>query len=189
MSCGVVSRKAFAKSLRLLLDHGFHFTVIGGSVVEIALKSRDLGPDIDLFAEDPNVFDEEEYYRVAEELGWSVGQTWLGTPALVARVEGEEFHIEFYDNLFDFNVPEELLEQSVRVNIEGVRVKMVSLEDHIVLKANAGRSQDINRLKEIARLVNKGKLQVDSDKIRETASLFPDEKVILRRLREAGFTV
>ena len=185
----MVSRKAFASAIRSLLDAGFHFTVIGGTVVEVALKSRDLGPDVDVFAEEPNVFFEEEYYRVAEELGWGVGQTWLGTPSLIARVEGEEFPVEFYDNLFDFNVPEEILHRAVKVNIEGVRVKMVTLEDHIVLKANAGRSQDMDRLKELARLARKGKLRVDEARLREAASLFPDEKVILRRLREAGFTV
>ncbi|MEB3806288.1 MAG: nucleotidyltransferase [Desulfurococcales archaeon] len=184
----MVSRQSFARALRLLLDHGFQFTVIGGSVVEVALGSRDLGPDIDLFAEEPNVFLEEEYYGVAEELGWGVGQTWLGTPALIARLE-EEFPVEFYDNLFDFNVPEEILQRSVRVNIAGVRVKMVLVEDHIVLKANAGRSSDIERLKELARLAKKGKLKVDKNKLLEAASLFPDEKVILRRLRDAGFQI
>ncbi len=185
----MVSRRGFAEAVRLLLDKGFRFTVIGGTVVELALGSRDLGPDVDVFAEEPNVFFEEEYHAVAEELGWGVGQTWLGTPALQARVGGEEFPIEFYDNLYDFNVPPEILERAQRVSVQGVRVRMVLLEDHIVLKANRGLGQDMDRLAELARLAKKGKLHVDPGKLREAASFFDDEKVILRRLREAGFPV
>lgn len=184
----MVSSQVLAKALRMLLDEGFQFTIIGGTVVELELGSKDLGPDVDLFAEEPNVFMEEQYYAVAEKLGWGVGQTWLGTPSLIARLE-EEFPIEFYDNLFDFNVPEEILNRARRVRLNGVRVKMVTLEDHIVLKANAGRSSDMDRLKEIARLAKKGRLKVDEAALKEAASLFPDEKVILRRLREAGFKV
>ena len=185
----MVSKRAFSAAVRLLLDRGFRFTVIGGTVVELALGSRDLGPDVDVFAEEPNVLFEEEYHRVAEELGWSVGQTWLGTPSLIASVEGESFPIEFYDNLFDFNVPPEILERAKAVNVQGVRVRMVSVEDHIVLKANRGLGQDMDRLKELARLAKKGRLKVDPSRLREAASYFPDEKVILRRLRDAGFPV
>ncbi|MCE4627439.1 MAG: nucleotidyltransferase [Desulfurococcales archaeon] len=184
----MVSKQSFAKALRMLLDQGFQFTVIGGTVIEVALGSKDLGPDIDLFAEEPNVFMEEEYYSVAEELGWGIGQTWLGTPSLIARLE-EEFPIEFYDNLFDFNVPEEMLQRAVKMSVGGIRVKMITVEDHIVLKANAGRSSDMERLKELARYAKKGKLKVDNKKLLDAAKLFHEEKVILRRLREAGFKV
>lgn len=184
----MVSRNSFANALRSLLDIGFQFTVIGGSVVEVALNSKDLGPDIDLFAEEPNVFLEEEYYSAAEKLGWGVGQTWLGTPSLIARLD-EEFPVEFYDNLFDFNVPEEMLNRARKVNVSGLRVKMITLEDHIVLKANAGRESDIERLKEIARYVNKGKLNISTEKLLDASKLFNEEKVIVRRLRDAGFKV
>jgi len=184
----MVSRRAFASIVRSLLDRGFRFTVIGGTVVEVELGSRDLGEDIDLFAEDPSVvIAEDEYYRLGEELGWSVGQTWLGTPRLLARVESEEVPVEFYDNIYDFYVPPEMLERARKVKVSGVNAKMVQLEDHIVLKANAGRREDMDRLKEIARLARKGKLRVDPRKIVEAASLFEDEHVILRRLRDAGF--
>lgn len=183
----MVSRSAFARSLSILLERGFRFTVIGGSVVGLAVGDSDLGDDIDLFAEDPSVLvDESEYYSLAEELGWILGQTWLGTPRLVARVGGEEVSLEFYDNLYDFYVPEEIILRAERVSVGGVRVKVVRVEDHIVLKANAGRSSDMDRLKEIGRLVKKGRLRIDKAAVEEAASLFEDEKVILRRLREVG---
>jgi len=185
----MVSKNAFARVVRELLDRGFRFTVIGGTVVELALRSRDLGPDIDVFAEEPNVLLEDEYRLVAEELGWGYGQTWLGTPRLIAHAEGEDVPVEFYDNIHDFYVPPEILERAEKVNVGGVRVRMVRLEDHIVLKANSGLGKDMDRLKELARLASKGRLRVDPARLREAASLFPDEKVILRRLRDAGFRV
>ena len=183
----MVSRQAFAWVVRALLDRGFRFTVIGGTVVELAIGSKDLGEDIDVFGEDPSPLFEDEYFRLGEELGWVVGQTWLGTPRVVARFHGEEVPIEFYDNLHDFYVPEEMLGRAERVRIGDVRVRMVRLEDHLALKAHAGRGIDMERLKEISRLVKRGKLRLDRDALLEAASFFGDEeKVVIRRLREAG---
>ncbi|MCE4624723.1 MAG: nucleotidyltransferase [Desulfurococcales archaeon] len=186
----MVSKKEFAQALRKLLDSGFRFTVIGGSVVELELGSRDLGDDIDLFAEAPSpVIEEEEYYRVAEENGWVIGQTWLGTPRVIVRVDQAEVPVEFYDNIYDFYVPEEILRDARKIRVSGVTVRAVRVEDHIVLKANAGRRSDMERLQEIARLVKKGKLQVDVKRIQWAAELFDDRKGILNRLRSAGFKV
>jgi len=184
----LVSREGFARAVRALLDEGFRFTVIGGSVVEIALRSRDLGDDIDVFAESPNpVIEEEEYHRVAEERGWVVGQTWLGTPRIVVRAGDAEVPVEFYDNIYDFYVPPEILEGAEKLRVGGVTVRAIRVEDHIVLKANAGRGSDMERLKELARLAKKKRLRLDTDRIRWAASLFDDEKGILNRLRSAGF--
>ncbi len=186
----MVSKNAFAWTVRQLLDRGFRFTVIGGTVVELALGSRDLGPDIDVFAEEPNVFMEDEYYSVAEELGWTVGQTWLGTPSLIGHYNEESVTVEFYDNLYDFYVPEPMIQEAQRVQVSGVKVRMISLEDHILLKAYSQRGSDFERLKELAKLAKKGKLRVDTGKLRERASLFgEEERIVIRRLRDAGFSV
>ncbi len=183
----LVSREGFASALRALLDRGFRFTIIGGTVVELELGSKDLGDDVDLFGEEPSPLFEEEYRAVAEELGWSIGQTWLGTPQLIARVGQEEIPIEFYENIHDFYVPSEMLERAIRIDVAGVRVKAVRLEDHIALKAHAGRSSDMERLKEIGRLAKRGKIRVDRKALEEAVSFFGDEaKVVARRLREAG---
>ncbi|MEN2999404.1 MAG: nucleotidyltransferase [Acidilobaceae archaeon] len=182
----MVSRNALARALKALLDHGFRFTVIGGTVVEYALGKEDLGDDVDLFAEHPSpVFDEGEYRRFAEELGWSYGQTWLGTPRIVASV-GEEVPIEFYENLYDFYVPEKVLEGSVRVEIGEIKVKMVTLEHYLLLKANSGRGVDMDRLAEIAKLVKRGRLALDVRKVEEGARSFDEGEVLLRRLREVS---
>lgn len=63
---------------------------------------------------------------------------------------------------------------------------MIQPEDHIVLKASSGRSIDIERLKEIGRLIKKGRLTVDKAKLLEATSEFEDREVIIRRLKEAS---
>jgi len=183
----MVSKRGVSEVLRILLDEGFRFTIIGGTVVELALGSKNLGDDVDLFTEEPSVLEEGEFLRVGEEYGWIVGQTWLGTPRLIARGGGEEVPVEFYDNLYDFYVPPEIIESSVRIQLDGVRVRVVSLEDHIVLKANSGRGSDMERLKEIARLHRRGRIRVDASRILDTVNLFDEPHVLLRRLRDAGF--
>ncbi|MEB3859706.1 MAG: nucleotidyltransferase [Desulfurococcales archaeon] len=182
----MVSRKGFVEALRLLLDEGFRFTVIGGSVVEIALGSRDLGADIDVFSEHPSVFDEQAFFELASSRNLVLGQTWLGTPRLIIRTASEEVPVEFYENLFDFYIPEEMIEESQRVSLDSLRIKAISVEDHIVLKANAGRSMDLDRLSEISRLIKRGRLEVRRDMIIKRAKLFDDEKTIIRRLRDSG---
>ena len=183
----MASRVSVSKALRALLDRGFRFTVIGGTVVELALGSSDLGDDVDLFGEEPSPLFEDEYRVVSEELGWVMGQTWLGTPRIIARVSGEDVVLEFYDNVHDFYVPEELLGRAERITIDDVRLRVVRLEDHIVLKAHAGRGSDMERLKEISRLARRGRLRIDRAKLLEAASFFGEERqVIVRRLEEAG---
>ncbi len=183
----MVSRRAFAEAVRMLLDRNFRFVVIGGTIIEYAMGSEDLGDDIDLFAESPSVVFEEHLYRsVAEEYGWILGYTWLGTPRIIVRVGGEEVPVEFYENIHDFYIPPAFIERSVRAEIGGVRVRMLQLEDHIVLKASAGRSVDMERLKEVSRLARKGRIPIDRRRLLEAASELEDRDVIIRRLREVA---
>lgn len=183
----MVSRAALAASMKILLERGFRFTIIGGTVVELAAGKSDLGDDVDLFAESPSpVFEETAFSQLAEEMNWTYGQTWLGTPRIVARVAGEEVPIEFYDNIYDFYVPESIIEEGSRIDIGGIRLKIISLEDHILLKANAARGPDMDRLAEIAKMVKKGKLTVDKRRLEDRASVFDEPLVIIRRLREVS---
>lgn len=183
----MVSRKAFAQAIRMLTSNNVKFTLIGGSVIAIAVGASDLGDDIDLFAESPNVIDNEDAYRaMAEANSWDYGQTWLGTPRITMLVEGEEVPVEFYDNLYDFYVPEDFISSARRVEVEGIKVKSIGVEHYLVLKARAGREQDEDALKEIGSLVKGGRLRVDRGRVEELAGEFDERQVILRRLREHG---
>ena len=183
----MVSQREFAGAVRALLDEGFRFTVIGGTVVELELGRRDLGDDIDVFAEEPDVLAEEDrYFLTAEEKGWEYSKTWLGTPRIGVRVNHSMVPVEFYDNMLDFYVPPLMLERARMTSIAGVRVRIILLEDHLVLKANAGRDKDLQRLAEIGKLVKRGRLRVDREKIFEAIAEYEEQATLINRLREAG---
>ncbi|ESQ25701.1 MAG: putative nucleotidyltransferase [uncultured Acidilobus sp. JCHS] len=183
----MVSRRAFAAALRALLDNGFRFTIIGGSVISIAAELDDMGDDIDLFAESPSVVEAEEAYGRAADLNhWDLGQTWLGTPRITMVVEAEEVPVEFYDNLYDFYVPERFIHEAKRVDVEGVKVKVIKPEEYLALKGRAGREEDLEGLKRVADLVKRGRLKVSYEEIEKAVEEFDEAQIIMRRLREAG---
>ena len=183
----LVGRKAFAAAMRLLLNSGLKFTIIGSTVVSIEAGLDDMGEDVDLFAESPSVVESEEFYvRVAEANSWHLGQTWLGTPRITVIAEGEEVPVEFYDNLYDFYVPERFIREARRVDVEGVKVKAITVEEYLALKGRAGREEDVEGLKRAAELVKKGRLKLSADEVRRAAEEFEESQIILRRLREVG---
>ncbi len=183
----LVGRKAFATAMRSLLDSGLKFTVIGGTVVSLEAGLDDVGDDVDLFAESPSVMESEDaYIRVAEANSWHIGQTWLGTPRITVIAEGEEVPVEFYDNLYDFYVPERFIRDARRVDVEGVKVKAIRVEEYLALKGRAGREEDVEGLKRVVELIKRSRLKVSYDEVKRAAEEFEESQIILRRLREVG---
>lgn len=181
----MVSRRAFAQAMRRLLDNNFKFTVIGGTIAALAMGQQDLGDDVDVFAESPSIVDNEDAFRsVAEANSWDYGQTWLGTPRITIIVSDEEVPVEFYDNLYDFYIPERFLAEAKRVEVEGVRVKALGLEHYLVLKARSG--SDDETLKYLGEAARKGRLKVEANRIYDLSKEFDDRQVIIRKLKEYG---
>ena len=171
-----------------IAEAGIDAVIIGGTVVELSLKARRFKGDIDLFAVEPSpLLDEEVFRNLAEREGWDYSYTELGTPRLLAKTSSGEVPVEFYENIYDFYVPLEMLREATSIRLRGLRVRIISVEDYLVLKARAGEERDLARLKELASMP---RLKVDTRRIRERAGLFEDESdIILRRLRDAGFKV
>lgn len=183
----MVSIRAFIEVIRKLLNEGIKFVIIGDTAVLLSIKSNDLGDDIDLFVESPGVLENENFYQeLAEKNGWSYGQTWLNTPKITAIVSNEEVNIDFYDNLYDFYIPESFIENAQRIEIDGLRIKTLSIEQYLVLKSYSGKEEDIEKLKNILNIIKKHKIRINEDKIVELAEEVGDKNTILRRLREVG---
>ncbi len=175
--------------LRALVDEGLDGIIIGDTVLALALGRKNLEGDIDVFAVGFSpLFEEEKIRSIAEEHGWDVGTTDLGTPSIIARVKGKTIVVELYENILDFYVPEDVIEESVDV---GLPMKAVSLEAYVLLKSRAGREEDDRDLAEIAELASKGKIKLDLAKIRRLLSVFPEEDLstMVHRLRKAGINV
>lgn len=178
-----------AEIMKVLVDASVKAVVIGSTVVQLELRKKQLEEDVDLFVEEPSPFIEEEFYRrLASEHGWGVGQTWIGTPSLIARRGGEDIVVELYENIYDFYVPPELLERAPKKNIRGVPVRVLRLEDYALLKAKAGRDEDMEDLEELAMLVKSGRLRFDRRLVRESIQFFPeeDQRLMEKRLKKVG---
>ncbi len=179
--------------LKTLSDSGFKFVLIGSTVVDLELRVKKFEDDIDLFALEPSPLIEEDVYRSkAEEHGWTMSQTSLGTPKFIIRVpSGSEVVVEFYENIHDFYIPIELLDEAPYKSIGGVKVKTLRPEDYIVLKAKAGREIDIEDLRIIKEYIDSGKLRINERVLKKDISLMPEEDkpLIVRRLKSIGFRV
>ncbi|MEM4971918.1 MAG: nucleotidyltransferase, partial [Sulfolobales archaeon] len=123
----------------------------------------------------------------ADEMGWDVGSTWLGTPSLVVRVGSEEVPLDLYEAVHDFYIPWEFVEGSRVVDLSGYPLRMLSPEQHIVLKARSGSEFVDEELHEYVDLYESGDLRISLQELRRLSSLFEDQRAIISRLRKAGF--
>ncbi len=183
------SLEDLAEIMRVLNEAGVRAVIIGSTVVQLEERRKQLEEDIDLFVEEPSPFIEEEFYReLASRQGWGVGQTWLGTPSLIARRAGHDIIVELYENIYDFYVPPEVLERAPKKNIRGVEIRVLRLEDYALLKAKAGRDEDMEDLEELALLVKSGRVKFDKRLVRESIRFFPeeDQKLMEKRLKKVG---
>jgi len=174
------------KALRVLVDSGVNFVIIGDTVVQLALKRSVLEGDVDLFVIEPGVLGNEEFYReLAEENGWGYGSTEIGTPRLIARVNDAEIVVELYENFMDIEVPVEVLSKARTIVLETVRVKLLHPEHYFVLKARQG--VDLEKL--ATYLKELGKL--DHKLLREAISYYPadEQRLIVERLESIGLKI
>ncbi|KSW12472.1 nucleotidyltransferase [Pyrodictium occultum] len=179
--------------LSRLQRHGVKGVIVGSTVVELELRRRRFEDDVDIFALEPSpLIEEERYHAIAEEEGWQVAYTALGTPKFVARLpSGEEVIVEFYENIHDYYIPPEMLERAGKRRLGNIEARLLRLEDYIVLKAKAARETDIEDLKIIREYIDEGRLKVDERLIRQGIELLPEEdkRFVANKLREIGFNI
>ncbi|MFP3228269.1 MAG: nucleotidyltransferase [Caldisphaera sp.] len=184
----MVSSKAFTEIIRKLLDEGIKFTVIGDTVILLNIKSEEVGEDIDLFVESPSILENEGFYEgIAEKYKWLYGRTWLNTPKITAIINNEEINLDLYDNLYDFYIPESFIKNAQRIDVNGLRIRAITIEQYLVLKSYSGKEEDIEKLKEVLIILKKNRIKIDENKIVEAAKELGEENTILRRLKEIGY--
>ncbi len=179
------SSRALSRMIGLLRAEGIDGVVIGSTSVELALGRESFEGDVDLFVTSTSVL---VNYSVLEELarsrGCILGSTWLGTPSITCFVDGYEVTVDLYENLYDFYIPDEIIEGAVEYDVLGTSVRAVRPEDYVVLKAVAGRTEDLEALRSIGGLARSRRLKLDRELVESRARLFSDAQVILRRLSE-----
>lgn len=183
------SKECLRSTLLALREKGIDGVLIGSTVYQLLLGWKELEDDVDIFSTSLSPsFDEDLILEAAEELSCFTGQTAWGTPQLRCMVEGCEIIIELYENLYDFYIPEEIIASHQEVNIRGVTVKILRIEDYLLLKAKAGREKDLEDLKFLSDLIRSGDLKIRRDILLTHAELFEesDKKLIIKRLRESS---
>ncbi len=188
----VFSRECLAEAIRSLREKGIDGVIIGSTTYMLKAGFKEFEDDVDLFTTSISPsFDDELVFQVANELGCFTGQTEWGTPQLRCPIESCDLIIELYENMFDFYVPEEMISNAETYVIKGVKVKALRVEDYLTLKAKAGRQEDLEDLQFLADLIKAGKLKINKNLILSRLKLFEEyeEKLILRRLREAGIKI
>jgi len=169
---------------------GLGFIIIGDTCVYYAAGHRVFQGDVDLYIFNGSIsFVENDLRKFAEESGWDIGSTELGTPSLVLRKNDEDIAVDLYEAMHDFYVPAELIESSRVIDVGGLSIRILSPEQHIVLKARSGSEDAIAELSEYLDLYESGDLSINIQEIRRLASLFEDQRTILYRLRKAGFQI
>ncbi len=177
--------KELAKEFEL---NNIDAVIIGSTIVSLALggyfKEEE---DLDLFVINRSPLLEEDLFKnIAISKGWDYTYTDYGTPRLIVPFEYGEFFIDFYENIHDFYVPEEILEKETRrIKINHYRIKVLSLEAYIVLKARIGRRIDDRDLARVKELIEEGYLKVNRRKIEELLKYFPEEEISIMKNRLA----
>lgn len=180
----------FVYIVERLEDLGLKLVIIGDTSILYAAGFRIFEGDLDLYAfEGSPSASLEALSSLAGELGWDLGSTGIGTPALVARSGDSEILVELYEPIYDFYIPRELVENSRIVSVDTHALRILTPEQHIVLKAREGSENSEEKLSKYYELFEKGQLKINVQDLRRYASLFDEEKTLLSRLRKAGFPV
>jgi len=169
--------------LSVFISYGIKFIIIGDTVVQLALKRKELTGDIDLFIIEPSIFLEEEMYkRIAEENKWDYSTTEAGTPRLVARINSREIVLELYENFMDIYIPDDIINDVKTLKIKDTKISMLNPEQYFVLKARQG--VDLDRIAEYVKKLKK----IDYKLIKKTIEKYPEEEqqLIKERLKSIG---
>lgn len=166
-----------------LIERGVDFIVIGDTVVQLALRKKGFEGDIDIFAFKPSPLVEGEFYRsIAEEEGWDMGTTEIGTPRFIAKVGDKDIVVEVYESFMDIEIPPEIFNEAKSIKLGGYRIRILRPEQYFVLKARQGI--DLDKLAKYYRELGK----LDKKVLVKTIEYFPDDEreIIKERLRDIG---
>jgi predicted nucleotidyltransferase len=179
------SARALAKILDLLGREGISGVLVGSTALQLAAGMQGFEGDVDLFVTSTSVLANlgivEEFVR---RYGCLLGSTWVGTPSITCYVDGEEVVVDLYENMHDFYIPNEILEDSVEYEVQGIRVRAVRPEDYLVLKAVSSAMEDPDVVESLRGFLRSKRIKLNRRLIESRLQLFEDPQAIMRRLGE-----
>ncbi|RLG88758.1 MAG: nucleotidyltransferase [Thermoprotei archaeon] len=181
-----------AEVIEVLREKGIDGVIIGSTVLAVTIGAKELEDDVDLFVTSFSPTIEEQKIRdVAKELGWDLGRTGIDTLSIIARKGDKEIVIELYENIYDFYVPSHVINNARRVRISGRRLKLIRIEDYILLKARRGSEFDLEDLRVMRSMISSRELRIDEGYLKKSLLNFPEEdrSLIISRLRSVNFKI
>ena len=181
-----------AEVIEVLREKGIDGVIIGSTVLAVTIGAKELEDDVDLFVTSFSPTIEEQKIRdVAKELGWDLGRTGIDTLSIIARKGDKEIIIELYENIYDFYVPSHVINNARRVRISGRRLKLIRIEDYILLKARRGSEFDLEDLRVMRSMISSRELRIDEGYLKKSLLNFPEEdrSLIISRLRSVNFKI
>jgi len=177
--------KEMGEIIKVFNDRGFEMILIGGAVFDLKRKKGKISEDLDFFVQKPDPLVEESlYYELAEENGWEIGQTWLGTPKIILD---NGFTLDFYSNFMDFEFPIEFVDSVEKIKVSGVQVRLLRLEENLLLKLRASLVNE-SHIDELHSLIKELKGKIDKEKTAVLLTKFSEDnrKVMERILKNLG---
>ncbi|ACB39671.1 nucleotidyltransferase [Pyrobaculum neutrophilum] len=184
-------REALKLVAAKLQERDVEFVLVGSAVLPFLYKIEYDPGDIDLFILNKStVLDNELFEEIASQNDWDMGTSDHGTIYYEIIARGEAVRVDLLENILDIYIPPELLSDLKHVDVNGLKIKSIGLEELLVLKAKIATREAEEFINEVARLILERNIKIDYDKIKKYANLYPeDSEGILKRLRRNGIYV
>ena len=186
-------RRALASVVKALSSKGIDSVLIGSAVLTITYNGEDYDPgDIDLFITNASTVTQYELFEeIARENDWDIGNTMHGTVFYEVLVGGELVRVDLLENILDIYVPMQMIENALRIEVDGVEAKSIRLEDQLLLKARSETREGEEFIAWVAEKVAEGSLRLDTKYLISALNYFSEEEreSIAKRLRKNGIYV
>ncbi|RLE80479.1 MAG: hypothetical protein DRJ52_06290 [Thermoprotei archaeon] len=169
-----------------LSEKGIDSVIVGEICLELLFKIPVEVNNFAVFSLNKSPFLEPQVFEeIGLEKGWDVGFTDIGTPYYLIRRNADEYVVEIIENIGDIYIPDKMLKNAIQLKIDKVKIKVLRLEDYIIVACRASRPEDFAFLDKIKKLKALGKIKINSKYLAKNISLFKeDENFIRRRLSE-----
>lgn len=167
--------------------------MIGSAVLTITYNIENYDPgDIDLFITNASTVTQYELFEeIARENDWDIGNTMHGTVFYEVLVGGELIRVDLLENILDIYVPTQMIENALRIEVDGVEAKSIRLEDQLLLKARSETREGEEFIAWVAEKVAEGSLRLDTKYLTSALNYFSEEEreSIAKRLRKNGIYI
>lgn len=186
-------REGLVQVARALSDYEIDFALVGSAVLPL-VYNIDYDPlDIDLFIINKStILDYEIFEKIAQEREWDIGTTDHGTIYFELLVAGELLKVDLLENILDIYIPSQIIDNTITISIDNIKIKSIRIEDLLVLKAKMATKDSEEFISMVARILADPKTNITINKnyIKQIIDLFQQEKEnIIDRLNKNGIYI